>query len=61
MVVFISERIPEVCWILQELANEARSMLWAMAGNNVAVLGAFLHCSLEDFLRLSFLNGGIYQ
>ena len=23
-------------------------MMWAMVGNNVAVLGAFLHCNLED-------------
>ena len=35
-------------WAVQELANEARSMMWAMVGNNVAVLGAFLHCNLED-------------
>ena len=48
MVVFLSQQIPEVCWIVQELANEARSMMWAMVGNNVAVLGAFLHCNLED-------------
>lgn len=22
--------------------------MWALVGNNVAVLGAFLHCNLED-------------
>ena len=35
-------------WVFQELAIEARSIMWAMVGNNVAVLGAFLHCNLED-------------
>ena len=48
LVMFLSQQIPEMCWIVQELANEARSMMWAMVGNNVAVLGAFLHCNLED-------------
>ena len=48
-------------WAVRELANEARSIMWAMAGNNVAMLGAFLHCNLEDFLRLSVRSGGIYQ
>lgn len=33
---------------LQELAIEARQIMWALVGNNVAVLGAFLHCNLED-------------
>jgi len=32
----------------QELAIEARQIMWALVGNNVAVLGAFLHCNLED-------------
>ena len=34
--------------VFQELANEARSIMWAFVGNNVAVMGAFLHCNLED-------------
>ena len=33
---------------MQDLANEARQIMWALVGNNVAVLTAFLHCNLED-------------
>ena len=32
----------------QELATEARRIMWALVVNNPGIMGAFLHCNLED-------------